>query len=179
MPPSAPPSAASDGRGWRIAGIATAAGGVALIAAGIGFGAAAQSAADDVGKKYSSSTDSAGKRDATLQWVGYGVGAAALAAGTLLYLHGRQPERRARVGDRRAQPARRGLARRTRGRGAAGRSVLMASPRAPLAVALGAIAILVASCSYSPHFVSGVTQCADSPPLCPAASSATPRPASA
>jgi tetratricopeptide (TPR) repeat protein len=91
MPPSAPPST-SDGRSWRIAGIATAAGGVALIAAGIGFGAAAQSAADDVGKKYNSSTDSAGKRDATLQWVGYGVGAAALAAGTLLYLHGRQPE---------------------------------------------------------------------------------------
>ena len=91
MPPSAPPST-SDGRGWRIAGIATAAGGVALIAAGIAFGAAAQSAADDVGKKYSSSTDSAGKRDATLQWVGYGVGAAALAAGTLLYLHGRHPD---------------------------------------------------------------------------------------
>ncbi len=92
LPSSAPPSAATDGRSWRIAGIATAAGGVALIAAGIGFGAAAQSAADDVGKKYSSSTDSAGKRDATLQWVGYGVGAAALAAGTLLYLHGRHPD---------------------------------------------------------------------------------------
>ena len=91
MPPSAPPATANDGRSWRVAGIATAAGGVALIAAGIGFGAAAQSAADSVGKKYSSSTDSAGKRDATLQWVGYGVGAAALAAGTLLYLHGRQP----------------------------------------------------------------------------------------
>src|SRR4029079_11448915 len=41
MPPSAPPST-SDGRGWRIAGIATAAGGVALIAAGFAFGAAAQ-----------------------------------------------------------------------------------------------------------------------------------------
>jgi hypothetical protein len=91
MPPGAPPST-GDGRGWRIAGIATAAGGVALIAAGIAFGAAAQSAADDVGKKYNSSTDSAGKRDATLQWVGYGVGAAALAAGTLLYLHGRHPD---------------------------------------------------------------------------------------
>ncbi len=85
-------TAPGDGRSWRIAGIATAAGGVALIAAGIGFGAAAQSAADSVGKKYSSSTDSAGKRDATLQWVGYGAGVAALAAGTLLYLHGRQPE---------------------------------------------------------------------------------------
>jgi hypothetical protein len=41
------------------------------------------------------------------------------------------------------------------------------SSRAPLAVALGAIALLVASCSYSPHYVSGVTQCADTPPLCP------------
>jgi len=92
MSPSAPPSPATDGRSWRIAGIATAGAGVALIAAGIAFGAAAQSAADEVGKKYNSSTDSAGKRDATLQWVGYGVGAAALAAGTLLYLHGRQPE---------------------------------------------------------------------------------------
>jgi len=43
----------------------------------------------------------------------------------------------------------------------------MASPRASLAVTLGAFAILIASCSYSPHFVSGLTQCADSPPLCP------------
>ncbi len=41
------------------------------------------------------------------------------------------------------------------------------SSRASLAVALGAIALLVASCSYSPHYVSGVTQCADTPPLCP------------
>ena len=41
------------------------------------------------------------------------------------------------------------------------------SSRAPLAVALAAIALAGASCSYSPHFVSGVTQCADTPPLCP------------
>jgi len=87
-----PPASAGEGHRFRVAGIATAAGGVALIAVGIGFGAAAQSAADDVGKKYNSSTDSAGKRDATLQWVGYGVGAAALATGVLLYVHGRQPD---------------------------------------------------------------------------------------
>ena len=88
----AAPSPASDGRSFRVAGIATAAGGVALIAVGIGFGAAAQSAADEVAKKYNSSTDSAGKRDATLQWVGYGIGAAAVATGVLLYVHGRQPD---------------------------------------------------------------------------------------
>ena len=43
----------------------------------------------------------------------------------------------------------------------------MKSRRGPLALGLGLIVVLVASCSYSPHFVSGVTQCADSPPLCP------------
>ncbi len=39
--------------------------------------------------------------------------------------------------------------------------------RAIVAVALGAVFTIAAGCSYSPRFVSGVTQCADSPPLCP------------
>jgi len=41
-----------------------------------------------------------------------------------------------------------------------------AMPAAAYAATLLA-AWLVAGCSYSPHFVSGVTGCADSPPLCP------------
>ncbi|HEY2903141.1 MAG TPA: tetratricopeptide repeat protein [Polyangia bacterium] len=85
---TAAPAPASDGRGWRTAGIVTAAGGVVLIGVGIAYGAAAKGAADSVSQQYSASTESAGKRDVTLQWVGYGVGAAAVAAGAFLYLYG-------------------------------------------------------------------------------------------
>jgi hypothetical protein len=63
-----------------------------LIAVGLAYGAAARSAGESVSKQYDAATASAGQRDQTLQWVGYGVGAAALATGALLYLHGRAPE---------------------------------------------------------------------------------------
>jgi hypothetical protein len=84
--------AASDGHRWRVAGMATAAGGVALIAVGLAYGAAARAAGESVSKQYDSSMAHAGQRDATLQWVGYGTGVVALATGALLYLHGRQAE---------------------------------------------------------------------------------------
>jgi hypothetical protein len=35
------------------------------------------------------------------------------------------------------------------------------------AISAAAVFMLAVGCSYSPHFVSGVTQCADSTPLCP------------
>jgi hypothetical protein len=92
--PAGGPAPGGDGRGWRIAGIATGAAGVAFIAVGIAFGAAASNAADSVSQRYSASTESDGKRDVTLQWVGYGVGGAALATGALLYLHGLPPASR-------------------------------------------------------------------------------------
>jgi tetratricopeptide (TPR) repeat protein len=86
--PGSAPAPADDGRSWRIAGIATGAAGVVLVAVGIGYGAAAKNAADSVSKQYDASTESDGKRDATLQWVGYGVGVAAIATGAILYIHG-------------------------------------------------------------------------------------------
>ena len=84
------PPAQTLGVAGGIAGIATAAGGVGLVVAGLAFGAAAENAADSVSQRYSSSTEQDGKRYETLQWVGYGTGVVAIAAGTLMYLHGQR-----------------------------------------------------------------------------------------
>ncbi len=81
--------AAAPGRRWRLAGIAAAAGGAVLLGGGVLFGLAAQSASSDVSKRYDAGRDSVGKRDQTLQWVGYGGGLAAIAAGALLFTHGK------------------------------------------------------------------------------------------
>ena len=62
--------------------------GVAAIGGGVAFGLAARSAATAVASQYDPNRDSAGKRDATLQWVGYGVGAAALVTGVILLVRG-------------------------------------------------------------------------------------------
>ena len=78
------------GRAWRTAGIATAGGGAVLLGMGLVFGLSAQSAADEVSEKYDPETERDGKRAVTLQWVSYGVGAAAVTAGILMYLHGRE-----------------------------------------------------------------------------------------
>jgi tetratricopeptide (TPR) repeat protein len=79
----------SEGAGqWRTAGITTAIGGVALIGTGIGFGLAARAAADDVRRQWNLARHRAGQRYETLQWVSYGIGAAALATGGLMYLYG-------------------------------------------------------------------------------------------
>jgi hypothetical protein len=75
----------------RVAGLATASGGVVLIGAGIAFGIAARSAGVAVSKFYDPNRDSAGKRDAVLQWVGYGVGVVAAVTGALLYVAGHHP----------------------------------------------------------------------------------------
>ncbi|MEP6652623.1 MAG: PEGA domain-containing protein [Myxococcales bacterium] len=93
-PESATPSA---GRSWRVAGIAVASAGAVCLAAGLVFGLAARSASNDVSARYDESRDSAGKRNEALQWVGYGVGAAAVAAGAFLFVHG------AKVDEREAQ----------------------------------------------------------------------------
>jgi tetratricopeptide (TPR) repeat protein len=96
-PPEAPPAAAvsigapgsgTNARAWRVAGIATAGAGAALAGVGLAFGIAARSAGDSVGAQYDPSREADGKRDEKLQWIGYGVGAAALVTGVLLYVHG-------------------------------------------------------------------------------------------
>jgi tetratricopeptide (TPR) repeat protein len=98
---AASPPPPDSGRTYRIAGIATAGAGVAFVAIGLAYGAAAKNAADSVSVQYNADTESAGKRDATLQWVGYGVGVAALATGAILYVHGmpsnKAPEQTARL----------------------------------------------------------------------------------
>jgi len=80
-------------RGLRIAGIATGAGGVLLMAGGIYMGARASSLSDEVTRDASKqpagtfqrSKYDDGKLAETLQLVGYGVGAAALVGGAVLY----------------------------------------------------------------------------------------------
>jgi len=77
------------GRSFRIAGVTTGAAGVALLATGLAFGLAAKSAGESAEKSYDPEKERAGKLYETLQWVGYGLGAAALGTGVFLYAYGR------------------------------------------------------------------------------------------
>ena len=81
---------AAQGRGLRVAGIASGAVGVVCIGIGVGFGLEARSLSNQVtgASQFNPSDDSAGSRDAKLQWVFYGVGAVAIAAGATLYYFG-------------------------------------------------------------------------------------------
>jgi tetratricopeptide repeat protein len=91
-------SAEPGGRGGvSVPGVALSIVGVAAIGGGVAFGLAARSAASAVASQYDPSRESAGKRDATLQWVGYGVGAAALVTGVILLVRG--------PGEREASPS--------------------------------------------------------------------------
>lgn len=74
--------------GVSVPGVVLTVAGVAAIGGGVAFGLAAHSAATAVASQYDPTRESAGKRDATLQWVGYGVGAAALVTGVILLVRG-------------------------------------------------------------------------------------------
>lgn len=91
--PAAPP--ANRARTLRIVGLALGAGGVAVAAVGLGFGLAARSNGQDnekTGNTFSQSAYDAGHRDQTLQFVGYAVGGALIAAGATMYVLGtREP----------------------------------------------------------------------------------------
>jgi tetratricopeptide (TPR) repeat protein len=110
--PAAPPAPAAvvqagsveaGGRGKRLAGIATAAGGLALVGTGIVFGMLAKQAGDDLTKLdeqrgvFDPAKEDAGRRDQLLAGIFIGVGAAALATGVVLYVLG------ARAGEPAAQ----------------------------------------------------------------------------
>jgi tetratricopeptide (TPR) repeat protein len=85
-----PAPASSPGKALRVAGIATASAGAASVVLGIVFSAKASSASDDVtkAKVFDPGADSSGQTAATMQWVFYGIGAAALGAGGVLYYLG-------------------------------------------------------------------------------------------
>lgn len=85
---AAPAEAGAAGPRFRTAAYVTAGAGVALVGVGIGFGLAAHSDGSSVSHFYDPSTADSGKRDQTLQWVGYGLGAAAIATGAILYVYG-------------------------------------------------------------------------------------------
>ena len=78
------------GRGLRIAGVVCGAVGVASIATGVAFGLKARSLSNQVASAttFNPSDDSAGLRDAKLQWVFYGVGVVVGAVGGVLYYLG-------------------------------------------------------------------------------------------
>jgi tetratricopeptide (TPR) repeat protein len=85
-----PPS----GRGMKLAGIAVAASGLALVGTGIAFGVLAKQAGDQLTQLdqqrgvFDPSKESAGQRDQVIEGVCIGVGAAAIATGAILYLLG-------------------------------------------------------------------------------------------
>ncbi len=74
--------------GVSVPGVVFTVAGAAAIGGGVAFGLAAHSAATAVASQYDPTRESAGKRDATLQWIGYGVGAAALVTGVILLVRG-------------------------------------------------------------------------------------------
>lgn len=84
----------SSGRQLKIAGLATAGGGVALVVTGAVFGVMARSAQSDVeaavdnGQPFDPDLDAAGRRNATISAITLGVGAAAVVTGGVLYFLG-------------------------------------------------------------------------------------------
>jgi hypothetical protein len=85
-----PPSPSSAGSGLRTAGILTASVGGAALIAGIIFNYESNSLAADLKKTdgYTPGKESDRKNYETFSWVGYGVGAACVAAGAIFYIVG-------------------------------------------------------------------------------------------
>jgi hypothetical protein len=86
------------GAGLRIAGIVVGAVGLAAIGAGVGFNIKANSMASDLEKpeSFNRDTDSSRKTYKTLSMVGYGVGAAFVVGGSLMYILGWRSGHRAK-----------------------------------------------------------------------------------
>jgi hypothetical protein len=85
---SAKPVDSSGGSGLRTAGIVVVATGVAGLAAGVGFNLKHNGMVSDLQKAYDPDKDSSAKTYQTLSQVGYGVGAACLVGGAVLYYLG-------------------------------------------------------------------------------------------
>lgn len=89
--PAAPPAAErAGGSGMRVAGVILAGTGVLVAGGGLAFGLAAKSAGEtDSMSLVFNNREATGRRYETLQWVGYGVGAALIAAGATTFILGR------------------------------------------------------------------------------------------
>jgi hypothetical protein len=85
------PAQASGSRPLRIAGVVSGAAGLAGIVGGIVFSVRTKSLSDSTSQamQFNASDARAGKQAATLQWLCYGAGGAAVVAGALLYWRGR------------------------------------------------------------------------------------------
>jgi tetratricopeptide (TPR) repeat protein len=92
--PLPPPSDSSQGRGLRVTGIILASVGVAAIGTGVGLALKANGLST---KDYSQSRENDRASLKTWGWVSYGVGAAAIATGTILYIVGRASEQSSSV----------------------------------------------------------------------------------
>ena len=90
----APPQPTSNGSGLRTAGLVLAGVGGAGVIAGVIFNLKVNSIADSYATRgtYTQDKESSRSTYQTLGWVGYGVGAACIAAGAVLYLVGRSPD---------------------------------------------------------------------------------------
>jgi tetratricopeptide (TPR) repeat protein len=101
-PPLVGPSVDQQARGHRekLAGIGVAAGGVALVAAGVAFAALAKQASDQVASAgaangvFDTAVDARGKTYQALAITGLAVGGVAIAGGVALWLVGRHEQRR-------------------------------------------------------------------------------------
>lgn len=96
---SNPPAPSREGSGLRTAGIAVASGGVVALVGGVVLNLKVNSLASELKKTdgYSSGKESDRKAYQTLGWVSYGVGAACLVTGAVLYLLGRRSDHAATV----------------------------------------------------------------------------------
>jgi hypothetical protein len=92
--PERQPAPVSSGAGLRVGGIVTASVGIAAVAAGVVFNLESNALINDMETKvgaYSNGNDSSSKTYKTLAWVGYGVGAACIVTGAILYGVGYRP----------------------------------------------------------------------------------------
>ena len=97
--PAPSPSDGSQGKGLRVAGIVCAAVGLAAVGTGVGLALKTQSMSSDA-EKSGGGTQAQEDRRKTLEtwgWVSYGVGAAAIATGAVLYIVGWPSDRSTNV----------------------------------------------------------------------------------
>ena len=94
-----PPSDGSQGKGLRVAGIVCAAVGLAAVGTGVGLALKTQSMSSDADKNGGTTQAQEDLRKSleTWGWVSYGVGAAAVATGAVLYIAGLPSEKSTNV----------------------------------------------------------------------------------